>query len=261
MTRDSELSGSSSQSRPAATDAPMTLLQLLEVFRSGAVSATRQEVSPGSLLDGLVDQGLQEALLRAIRKEVGPSAADLAIQSLRGKPLTNRTAERVVEAAMKMSDARRLAFLSAGLSPSLHAPPPAAGKVPLPGEQRADARWMSAAMREKSVQSQPEALPAAVPQDLSKSGGNSSPPSHAPVSPSAEFPRTQLAGRDAALLEYCVGLVRDADADVDDAAKRLHDRVRSLLERSGRWPLESLDDYEKHAKPAAIVLAAWDAPE
>jgi hypothetical protein len=53
------------------------------------------------------------------------------------------------------------------------------------------------------------------------------------------------------LLAFCATLGRDPDA--------LHDRVRVYLEKRGFWPILNAGELEAQAKPAARMLAAWDA--
>jgi hypothetical protein len=65
-----------------------------------------------------------------------------------------------------------------------------------------------------------------------------------------------------ALLAFCAEIVRECGAnprDVREAAGQLHDRVRAYLEKRGHWPIVAAGELEVHAKPAARMLAVWNA--
>ncbi len=73
--------------------------------------------------------------------------------------------------------------------------------------------------------------------------------------------------RHIALLRFCLELTRQSlllAASTEDVlaaeSKQLHDRVREFLQRRGQWPLPDLQAFEQRAKPIAVVLAAWHAP-
>jgi hypothetical protein len=53
------------------------------------------------------------------------------------------------------------------------------------------------------------------------------------------------------LLAFCARITRDAES--------LHDRVRVYLEKRGHWPILDASELEMQAKPAARMLAAWNA--
>lgn len=68
--------------------------------------------------------------------------------------------------------------------------------------------------------------------------------------------------RHGALLALCAQIVHESAAESDDtrkAAELLHDRVRTYLEKRGQWPILDAHELEAHARPAARMLAAWNA--
>jgi hypothetical protein len=65
-----------------------------------------------------------------------------------------------------------------------------------------------------------------------------------------------------ALLAFCAEVVRESAADfydIREAAGQLHDRVRAYLEKRGHWPILAASEFEVRAKPAARMLAVWNA--
>jgi hypothetical protein len=243
----------------ARAERPMTLAGLLEALTApaGEGNAAQGPSPAAALLDRPVADGLASGLLSAIRTELGSHMGDFAVRSLEGKPLTRRTARRILQAAVNMSAARKAALLSAGLPQTLDS----GGRLATPGtvrdddadqpaesavERRVRAHWLRRFAQEPTI-------------------GDDVAPRSAP--PSFEEARKPLLGaRHPALLEYCAELVRESRAHTSDAcalgeaAQRLHDRVRECLEKRGHWPLVSAAEYQEHAKPIAVVLAAWNAP-
>ncbi len=212
--------------------------------------------------DPAVAEGLRVNLVAAIRKELGAAMGDLAEESLRGEPLTRETAERILQAASRMAAARQVAFLAAGLSPRLDVP--AAGHASQRSSQVEEltrARWMSKPERSRTASLQNEPAPATPGGSAQPATVSPAPPVSAPLSARELRLPVPADGRHAALLEYCRELVRESHSDPDEAARQLHDRVRTFLERRGRWPLSGADDYERHAKPAAIVIATWNVSD
>ncbi len=227
------MSESSGQERPTLADLLLTLGCQDDSPRVAPDAAAELR------LDEPIEDGLRQALLAAIQAELGSSIGELAQQMLRNGPLTYRTAQRTLQAALDLAGARQAAFLAAGLSPGLEAPAPKSADRPATAvEQRARARWDNAARPPQ-------------PDAVDRTGA-------AAVLPPARLP-VASEGRHAALLEYCRQLVAPQPrSDLEEMARQLHDRVRAFLERHGQWPLRSAYDYERHAKPAAHVLADWD---
>jgi hypothetical protein len=232
----------------ARLEQAMNLAGLLEALSSAAGDAVQDDSSSTAPLGQPAADALPEALVAVIRKELGDPMGDVALRSLGGKPLSRDTAKRILQAAMKLAAARQAAALSAGRPPALEDPrgdsrgsdpvqddDPAQGTTSL--ERRAQAHWLERLARR-------------------------------PIQEAAHrSPVSSLEDRHAALLADCLELVRESRVETSgpealgEAAKRLHDRVREFLEKRGRWPLSGADDYEEHAKPIAVVLAAWDAAD
>jgi hypothetical protein len=117
-------------------DPTPTLTELLKALHSGAdhgaddsagddTSAARIPwmAALRALRDGAAPVDLADALraeiLRAVRNELGASASEAATLSLQGRPLTERTVERVLQAAARAAAARAAALKSAGLAPGV----------------------------------------------------------------------------------------------------------------------------------------------
>ncbi len=214
---------------------------------SDALRALRSQ-SLTAPLDLNATGALRTGVLGAIRRELGDQVGDMVLSSLGDKPLTRRSVEQILHAAVNLAAARNVALTSAVLEPvPLEEPPRAhAAKINGSNGQHAggNATRLNGSMnnhRESAVAPQAAGDLDAVLQPL-------------------------LEGRHEALLKHCLALVRSgsfgvADAgDVGTAATRLHDRVRAFLDRQGHWPIDDPEDYERHAKPAAVVMAAWDVP-
>ncbi len=77
---------------------------------------TMRNAPPAEPLERPVADTLRAGMLRAIRRELGSGAGDLALVSLQGTPLTKRTMEQVLQAAVSLSAARKAALASAGLA-------------------------------------------------------------------------------------------------------------------------------------------------
>jgi hypothetical protein len=193
-----------------------------EPVPSDPLSAALRDVRSQSSVEplGLEIAGvLRGGMLRAIRRELGAQVGDMAVRSMSGKPLTRRSVERILRAAVDLSAAREEALVSA-TSAAVEPPPPMTTKH-------------SSAASKSRVE---------------------------------EIVRPLLEGRHEALLRQCVEITRGGfqspftrDA-IGEAAARLHDRVRTFLEKQGRWPIRDSAEYERYAKPAVIVMAAWDVP-
>ena len=70
--------------------------------------------------------------------------------------------------------------------------------------------------------------------------------------------------RNGALLRLCTQIIREGaekSTDIQNAAELLHDQVRAYLKKRGHWPILDTHELEAHAKPAARMLAAWNACE
>lgn len=217
---------------------------------STALHALRSQ-SLGAPLDLQAAGVLRNGMLGAIRRELGDHIGDMVVKSLSDRPLTRRSVEQILHSAVNLSTARKTALASAAFEPIPLEPPPPDPAVRIAGSNGKHANGSSPRFAELTAYSA------------------ESPPS--PPSPQAdarlqEIVRPLLEGRHEALLKQCVGLVRSgfpAAADkrsVGEAAAELHDRVRTFLDRQGRWPIQDAAAYENHARPAAIVLAAWDVP-
>jgi hypothetical protein len=109
-------------------DPTPTLTELLKAVHSGDVAGDDGKAAQipwmaalHALRDGAAPVDLADALraeiLRAVRSELGASAGEVAALSLQGRPLTERTVERVLQAATRASAARTAALNSAGLAP------------------------------------------------------------------------------------------------------------------------------------------------
>ncbi len=257
-----------------------TLAGLLEEFSS---AATGESAAPDSAShaqpDGTVPDALRRGLLWAIQKELGHQIGALASRSLNGRPLTRRTVERVLQAAINMSVARKAALVAAGLPPTLEAPPakpsaPAIARGQHPAEpgqqvlsplmQRIHDLWLrDFAQTTMSAHSQ---------DGHSPDGGEIPNPvrhelfMHRAAPSLEDVLRPLLKNRHPELLRHCVELTRERGVDALDiytiggVATRLHDRVRAFLEKQSRWPIVDADEYERHVKQIALVLAAWEAP-
>ena len=91
--------------------------------------------------DERVTDSLLADVLRAIRRELGDSAGDLAKRSLEHRSLSRRAVERVLQAAVRASAARKAARVSAGLASSGAESPPST-RMPSPHTQRRDLRLL-----------------------------------------------------------------------------------------------------------------------
>lgn|GEM_PF-2507971 len=103
------------------SDAAPSLATLLRVLRSaasgddGSSVAHSGEAPAWVPLEAPVDESLRSDLLEAIRRELGEPLGDAASLSLKDAPLSKSMAEKVLQAAVNVSAARRAALASAGL--------------------------------------------------------------------------------------------------------------------------------------------------
>ncbi len=68
---------------------------------------------------------LRNGMLAAIRHELGDHIGDMVVKSLSDTPLTRRSVEQILHAAVNLSGAREAALASAAFEPvPLEAPPP-----------------------------------------------------------------------------------------------------------------------------------------
>jgi hypothetical protein len=195
---------------------------------------------------------LRSGMLQAIRRELGGQIGDMAVRSMSGKPLTRRNAERILRAAVELSTARRAVPASVVSASAARAQMPShaalngnghGGNGAAPGGWAADSAGLE---RPRSMTAE-QSSAASVPR-------------------LEEIVRPLLEGRHEALLRQCVEITRggfqspSARHAIGEAAAQLHDRVRTFLEKQGRWPIQDPAEYESYAKPAAIVMAAWEIP-
>jgi len=224
---------------------------------------------------------LRNGMLRAIRRELGDRISDLALRSLSGKPLTRRSVEQILQAAADLSAARSAALASASsmplggteLSSATHSAagpdrdqsrgyePGQAGDHRRANGDEHDVAGASGARVNGSARTG-SATSASAPQWSPTAAARPA----ATASSLEEILRPLLEGRHEALLRQCVDLTRGGfqgpsnRSTIGEAAAWLHDRVRTFLEKQGRWPIRDADEYERHAKPTAVVMAAWDVP-
>jgi len=215
--------------------------QLLHDPLSEALRALRNQSFAAPLGQQLAGT-LRNGMLNAIRRELGEQVGDMAVQSMQGKPVTVRNVERILQAALRLSAARKAALASVAHAPSEYAmSPPPATLADRPGSVRTNGSAGAAGGRPGRPAE--KGLPAARLDEL--------------IEPF-------LQGRHPVLLRHCAelldtGLGSHADGrSVGERAARLHDHVRAFLDKQGRWPIRTAAEYERHARPAAVVLAAWD---
>ena len=152
---------------------------------------------PSDVLGDSESSAIRASLLQTYAR-FGERIAEMASRSLKDTPLSRRDAQKVLQAAATLSEARKSAFASAGL-------------------RLAKLRDRSAVRERRHV----------------------------------------------ALLKYCADVVSGStrtandSSSINDAAEQLHDCVRAFLDKRGRWPILNVSEFEAHAKPAVLMLAAW----
>lgn len=204
---------------------------------------------------------------------VAQSVHDAAFKEIEGKPLTKRTAARVLQLALDGAEAAKpvMALKRASLEQLKAVKEREQTAAPLnPRVTKEVAR--NAAARSRPVQKPAQDPLGTRPRDVSSTARAGAPRAKADVPPLEAALRPLIEGRHEPLLRHCVSLMQEklkisdaVDAPrIAEAARELHDAVQARLLNRGYAPLfvagrtglsVSAEEFEKTLEPLAASLA------